>query len=584
MAEKNLTSIYPSEFYNLPHPQTPYCNVQFRKASGANLEKADLWERELTVNPNNFFNSVTIEDNGGIQTVSLTLFDKNFSRLEKSVIKALTITRLANSLIKNPTAKGDDKSYFEFQIDQTSMVNLRLRIGYTEGEKDSDGIIQAASFQEEGFVTRTEGSNPKKKILRSPWIYLQMLGVSFSPKPEGLTVTINAISITGTFIDKAKLMQKYAKLTGTPTNIITDLNKIVKMASSNKLMLEISTGEEPLAYTNKDGKQEIEIMLGGKPVFKKNEAGIREISVEYQPLRRLLDDICSKVAPIIYDHSDKVIPMSNDSNSEGSGIDVKSEEIKRVVKYGYVVDQNKKIEDGFTVKFYYKDAIQNLEKQHSVRCYPWIEHGQTIIKDLQIDTKTDFAQLNLPIALLTEDGTHLYSARGEHPGDLNDDVIEDKMDFTLATIKNITAAMDHDDFKGMFIAETKDMANVSQGISDGTTSDNMVAGQFVREMIHNLNNQVFNGSIDIPGDPFYFFDSNLRPYSYLIKIIVNRPAYYDVLNQDVKNDERTYGITGGEKSYLSGYYVIKKITHRLDSSGYNTNLEIMKFPAPRLLV
>lgn len=579
-----LESVYPSNFYNLPHPQTPYCNIQFRKTAGSDLEDPNIWE-EITLNPNNFFNSISIEDNGGIQTVNLTLFDKNFSRLEKAVIKALTITRLGNILVQNPSAPVDDKSYFEFKIDQTSMVNLRVRIGYSE---DPIGeVIRDTSFSGEKFVKRVNENNVAIPVIRSPWIYLQILDANFSPTPEGLTVTMKAISITGTFLDKAKLMQKYAKLTGTPENIIKDIGDIVNSASNGFLIFEQPTGEEkPRAYTNKDGKKEIEIMLGGKPVFKKNEFGQREIIIDYQPLRRLLDELCSKIAPIIYDHDDKEIPLSDDSNSEGKGIDKNSEKIKRIVKYGYVVDKDP-ITKVNIIRFYYKDATAQLNKQSYVRVYPWIEHGHTIIKNLSIDTKTDFAQLNLPVALLNEDGTYLYSAQGENPGSIDTDDIEKKMDFTLSTIKNITNAIDNDNFKGMFIAETKDMAELSAGVSSGKTTDKMVAGQYVRELIHNLNNQVFNGSIDIPGDPFYFFDSNLRPYSYLIKIIVNRPTYYDLLSETISNQgeaDRRYGITGGEKSYLSGYYVIKKITHRLDSSGYNTNLEIMKFPSPKLLI
>jgi hypothetical protein len=38
------------------------------------------------------------------------------------------------------------------------------------------------------------------------------------------------------------------------------------------------------------------------------------------------------------------------------------------------------------------------------------------------------------------------------------------------------------------------------------------------------------------------------------------------------------GSSGLQQSYLSGYYLITKISHKIDGSGFNTTLDIARYP------
>jgi len=102
----------------------------------------------------------------------------------------------------------------------------------------------------------------------------------------------------------------------------------------------------------------------------------------------------------------------------------------------------------------------------------------------------------------------------------------------------------------------------------GNNTNNANIGRMISDkIVQNLNSGIFSGTIEIPGDPFYLFDSVVQPFVYVIRITILRPE----LNE--KN-----GKNFNTKSYLSGDYLIKKINHTLGQEGFTTILEISKFP------
>ena len=75
------------------------------------------------------------------------------------------------------------------------------------------------------------------------------------------------------------------------------------------------------------------------------------------------------------------------------------------------------------------------------------------------------------------------------------------------------------------------------------------------------------GSITILGDPSLRFGGYISPMMY--------PIYLDI---DLQNEGATWKTNKSTKSTLSGVYVVSKITHSINASGYLTTLEVMRYP------
>lgn len=75
------------------------------------------------------------------------------------------------------------------------------------------------------------------------------------------------------------------------------------------------------------------------------------------------------------------------------------------------------------------------------------------------------------------------------------------------------------------------------------------------------------GSITILGDPSLRFGGYISPMMY--------PIYLDI---SLQNEGATWNTNKSTKSTLSGVYVVSKITHSINASGYLTTLEVMRYP------
>lgn len=571
-----MENIYPRDFFPIENPDAPLVNIQFRtKVTDKEIENSQNWE-SVTFNPSTFFESLSLEDRGGAQQIVLNLFDKNYARLENTVVKSILSARLANRLVEEPNYTRDDSGYFQFYVSKTSAVNLRVRFGYSQ-------VLEDVEYIEEISTSSTawkERIREKKLVSRSPWIYFRISGVKFRPATEGLKVEIKAFSTTSSFLDKAKMIQKYAKLTGTPRDILENIGRVVneaaQQASSGNETVEFDLGDDPpVAYADSSedtAEGEIEIMLGTESAYLRyeNVEDRTTIAPLYKSLRQILTEICSKVRPKIYDADGNQIEEVEDNSFEGNGIDEQSERITSTAPYGYVIEEEDKLTK---IRFYYQDPNEAINSQTYVRTYVWNEEGHSIVKNATIETKTDFATLNVPIATINSDGGEMtmHVATGL-TSDADLDNLEDAenedsiMDFNLGNLTNVSAALDDPNFDTAFVSEVRS-TNGFESSGEAITSQR-AAAIISRRLVTALNRQIFTGTIELPGDPFYFFDANLKPFSYLIRLIINRPNY---INEDGE-------FQAGGKSYSSGLYAISKITHSISTSGYTTILSVMKWP------
>lgn len=551
-------SIYPSSFFNIPHPTSPVVSIQFRTktAKGKNIDDPSLWE-EITFDPNNFFNELSIEDESGYPKLSLTLIDKNYTYLEDIVVKTMVTQRLSNKLVDKPQLSKDDTGYFEFFIDKKKSANVRVRIGYSESNLDS--YISDPEFEGSDYTSRASTNKP---VIRSPWIYFMITALDMNITDNGLQVTLEGRDSLGSFFDKATMIQKFAKLRGTPKDIIERIGDQLKSSSQKASdngsdTIDIEFIDEPMMYVNKDGGQEIEIMLGGEPITKELEDGTIKVETQYKKIKQLFREVCSRVSPVMYD-GDRKIPVSKDGSDDGTEVNEKSSEMKESYPYTFSFVKTKEKD---IVQFYYKDPRDSLSKQPNIRTYAWGEHGHSIVQSVDVTVAQAFSYLNLPIMSFGEDGTkEVYVSKAK-------DVEEEgEFDSTLGSIEDVSGALNTEDFEFTFTSGA--MNTTSQETNNESTSSSMIAKRMMRSFTSNINEAISKGSITLQGDPFYFFDNKVKPFQYIINLVIKRPNYVD------RNGEY---VEGG-KSYLSGLYRIKKATHSVGAGTYTTVLEVIKTP------
>jgi hypothetical protein len=544
-----VTAIYPEDFFSIQNPNSPWVSIQFRTkkpttGEGANIAYTEQdkytsndseWT-EITINPSNFFDKLSIEDAGGFYKLSLTLVDKEFTRLENIVIKSI--------MAANSVASGSKDTYDEMSIrfDSAELQNLRIRFGYSEAVdgKGNDTFTDDTEFSGSNYSSRTSNS---KTVVRSPWIYFMINNLGMALTDFGLQVNIDAFSVEGTILDQVKIMKAFAVYKGKPTidGIFAFIKNLFQKANKTRT-LEVVLKDEPLGPKDKNGFTDVVIELGSNGMIQ-NLARPTFIS-----LREFLNVFCGKVTPKMF-------------NATGISLEASGELGDNVMTSAYSYIFVKGGETGVDkLIFYYPDPANR--SQETMRTYVWREYGKSIVKSFSVESNTNFAVLNGPMPV--------------------NDITSGNMTMeVLATrVKKEVDAFPSANI-GPIVDKLKEWMNVATGPDDfalvatgvGRTIEQRVYNAFhpfAAGVVAAINDQVFNGTITIPGDPYFLFDDKLAPMEHAIKVIILRPGYI--------NDKGEFSGSSLNKSYLSGYYLIKKITHTVDINGFNTTLDIMRSP------
>tara|TARA_Y100000310_G_C20701027_1_gene829903 strand:- start:6117 stop:7760 length:1644 start_codon:yes stop_codon:yes gene_type:complete len=545
MAEQ--TYVYPEDFFNIPHPTSPWISIQFRTKIPANtkqsLTNAEYWE-DITVGtdgkrgPNNHFGSCTIEDASGFQKITLSLFDKNFYRLESLISKSIVAARDADKIVQqeDETPKTDVEGYFEFHVSNHAMINLRLRFGYS-APPDDETYIDSTSVKDDEWINRMNDKKPLP-VIRTPWLYFQLFGVKFNMSNSGLVAQLSAMSMVDSFLSRAKLVKKYAIMKGTPKNILLSLNETLKNVSKPRggttPDLTIDIEDDPIEVTNDEGVAQIEIHMGGTV---DGLGGFRS-------LRSVFNELVGKVAPRLYS------PETQEDVTKNVIDGQENVKVENIVRYSYVYVPTEGAAEGVgAIKFYYPD----IGSQDFVRTYVWREHGRSIVRNLEVNSRLDFANLNQQIFERSDaDKFNLYATKVSSKDNKPDEA-------KIVDPISIRESLSNGNYKIAFVTNDQKL-----NTNFPTESKNLLAYQIISFM----NQGIYEGTISLPGDPFYLFDSKMKPYEYRIKLVIMRPAYID-----------TDGTVAAEEaSYLSGEYVVKKITHTINNSGFGTSLDISRYP------
>ena len=398
----------------------------------------------------------------------------------------------------------------------------------------------------------------------SPWIYFILLNVNYNINNDGsMSFLIEGISEGAAWFDRAKLMLNGSILKGTPERVWNLLSKYIAKGSNNKIILQKdgnSGGEQYekkaqdfFKYQNK--RKEIKLSTLYEEVKTViSPQGLEERVLSFKPLKQLLNDFVNLCKPMYRSKEGKIIVFDDSEKEEDIQNNIHHMDKPRWTYFTYNPKGDSTIgsknDSQIIIKLYYSSPIDN-NPQEVERIYSWKDAPKSLIKNFSVATKNDFAMLNAPVSLMKGGevtnvnlGSISYSTQREYENRVN----------LVNTIRN---GLKERKWTGGFLSAE---AFKTTNYNDDTN--------FLGSLIDNINNAVFTGELEIPLDPFYLFDDEMLPYTYMIRLDINRPTRFN------RNNE----VVTPYKSYLTGNYLISKIVHTISYGSATTKLSITRFP------
>lgn len=603
VTETNLNKATPTQ-------DNEWTTVSFRQADSSIYTPPTKPGDTSSLKFDNYFESVDLEDNGGSVKCNLTLFDKDLSRLENIIIKSMMATKGGNEIAMNSLKEATAKSILEFMPNPTSNINFRIRFGYSD-PNGGDNVYRPALKSSPEWQERTTTGKKTAFYAQSPWLYFMMMGCNFNLMDKGLVCNVEGISMSNSFFDKTKIVKRFALMEGTPQKLFKDIADQIYLSTGGRVQVikaeasgvtektgepvlpdgvtkalgtNINYGEPsdtpvqwrvspqegsdvfPESISDEDRKTleesskwiNISISLGGEPRYEVQPNGRRtnKIVTEFMSMKDLLNDFVSKVPPILKNKNTNEYITSPErikeivDNDPASNLDPT---IFEPVPYTYSInEQTYDLESGadtdtiVVIRFFYR-RLDNT-KQQFIKTYDYRQSPSSIVTGCNVKNNLDFIQLNQSVIVKGKE-LEVYLSAPAKETDGNEG----------SSAADVTSKYQNQLQSDDFILVNR--VENSSGDSTGSLLANKV--------VQNMNEGIFYGNLEILGDPFYLFDSNIQPMSYYIKLNVYRNY----------SEYNTSNIKILQKSYLSGYYLVKKISHKIDSSGFKTTLDIQRYPS-----
>lgn len=514
----------------------------------------------------NFVYYIGTSGSRNVYDVTKTVNEYKFSTnnaLQKLLSEINAIANYERATLENNALQAEASNNVIQLIETKNEVqpNIRIRFGYTDQNYGGDaktglGTRYAENASDVGIVVVPSDTSKKQisysrrllnkyTMIRGPYYNFIITGVQSKISKEGLYYTLTGFSMSSLKFDKFKLVQKFAKLKGTATEVLAGLfitfnEKLKTINDTTTIKSPIQLKMDSKAYSYLVGlfgeETEIEIPLGSESCIGKSNS--------YKSIRSLFNDICSVFPRKEEQMSNKSIKLIT-QDTEGNAGEVEQTRASELYPFSYIVRDNVTtkasdgtvLDNGIEVIFYYKEPT----KFKYCRVYDWGLTRNTIVKDLEINNKNEYASL-ASFSMYDKDNKEFTM-----------------QDFSNANIGNKLKATNY----------TNDFILANQVSENSGTTSRMRLKNAINE---SLINSLYEGSITIPGDPFYMFDDNIVPFCYPIKVNVWRPSG----NQGENGRIDSQGAPA--LSYVSGYYVITSISHNIGLSGYTTTLGIMKYP------
>lgn len=320
-----------------------------------------------------------------------------------------------------------------------------------------------------------------------------------------------------------------------------------KKLSNNKEMIELFDSDYLDTYNIKNEKdvspeilEQITLSFGTESSFS-NFIKSSEKPPLYKSISSLISEFCSACPP-----KKKISVKPKIYNKDGEEVNVYDQNaVSAPLSYFTVKDQK---EDIVYIVLYYR----NVRKPGIIRVYNWgVESPyQHCITNLSIENSNEFAILNGINCFSANDGKIRRRIGSINPKNGSDGAIN-------ANSKEVS---------------TEDGKMVNQITYTTNASDSYDIA---------YSSSMYNGTIEILGDPFYMFDEYMQPCTYPILLNVLVPLNELAFTSEAEEWKRSKTVVKGGNQRLhelSGYYVIKEINHDISKSGFKTTLTVMSYP------
>ena len=598
-----------NNYYDFYSASTPYVSLTFRYRNNDEIQEVNINSVEYP-----FIKSFNCVDEG-VKTFTIKLFDRDFNSLiniydnedKNKIIEKTTLEQiLALSVGINNTKQENDNEEAKYslaaanygdvvgtKVSDDMQFNLGIIFGYSEtnpkltqengtnylssnASKNGDytyaGNTKYYTKNKESqrthrwWETSVEESNdhnktlsdrvksPNQTTIRTEITETLITGYQTEFSSAGIYYTIKAIEMSQSELSKYKIYQRYTNIKGTPSEVLYTVMNMVNGIFDNeeegiKLYIDESCRngkdvviedyekeEESKDEDNVNKIQEpkqVQISLGSKDALSMYQDNLsqglkEEISFKnvkkpklYKSVLSILNDLKAVMPPKVVDSGlmKDVIVTDQDGNSVKA---IQKQNAYRRFTYGVQVD-GKKVK----VYFYY----QQPTKFKRIRKYEWgpANGKHSVITNIDIKTDNEYALLT-SMSTVTEKGASVISRDG----------------YGTEALKN------------------KDVKYADYIAQPGESTP-------LEKIAYAYSQALYKGSITIMGDPFYCFDKFVQPFTYPIYLDFRLPV-----SQSWSNSSNTNKI--GYSHFMSGFYVVTKITHDINDSGFRTILEVMSYP------
>lgn len=509
----------------------------------------------------------------------------------------------------------DDKDTF-----QVSPSKYIVSPGVAAEQTPGEGKVTLKNSSDR--LNGEEGVNVSRDVLMksenstcliTPWIDFMIVGLKTELTDRGLRYTINAIESKDAEVLKTRFLQKYAQISTYPEEVLYILMSIfnenpisgeIRKKSKIKLLL-YKEKSDPRAFINNEldfsnmpeelrekfedftdtytmdnanpqlqlSEVELEkylkkitLSFGSADALKANydHKDSKDRPNLYKSVASLMNEFCAACPPR---KEKQMKPVTTDE-----GMVVKADttgEAARPLKWFTC----KRAGDNETtyVVLYYRRAL----RPRKIRSYIWGPHNpyQTCVKSVSIENANEFAVLA---------GIEAFNEKSEK---------ETKLKY---------AKSDANGNQGVFGQGMVDVKRTAEKKFDEKKMDEGEAANYIFTDIKSRNNyqeaysnSVYQGTIEILGDPFYTFDGLMQPCTYPIRLDVLIPfnGFHTLRGGNSWNSQfeafdsqfNTFyddGVYGNQRRHeISGYYVIKSIEHNISSNGkFTTKLDVISYP------
>ena len=460
-----------------------------------------------------------------------------------------------NSGVERETSTGYLSSNASTNGDYTHAGNTKY---YTKDKKKQrthrwwETSTESSKSDNKTLSDRVNSSN--QTTIRTEIIETLITGYQTEFSSAGIYYTIKAIEMSQSELSKYKIYQRYTNIKGTPSEVLYTVMNMVNGIFDGKdggiklyidescrngkdvVIEDYEKEEESKDEDNVNKVQEpkqVQISLGSKDALSmyqddlsnglKEEVSFKNIKKPklYKSVLSILNDLKAVMPPKVVDSGlmKDVIVTDQDGNSVKA---IQKQNAYRRFTYGVQKTDKGKVE----IYFYY----QQPTKFKRIRKYEWgpANGKHSVITNIDIKTDNEYALLT-SMSTITEKGASVKSRDGY----------------------------------GTEVLKNKDVKYADYIAQPGESTP-------LEQIAYAYSQALYKGSITIMGDPFYCFDKFVQPFTYPIYLDFRLPvsqSWASAKNSNV-----------GYSHFMSGFYVVTKITHDINDSGFRTILEVMSYP------